>query len=565
MVGRGSRMSVLVCMLLASAVLSGPAEWVLAPAPPDSSSVREALEADPMGVLLVAARTGWFPDWLSPDSLAACLGEDPSRARTAAWATRMAGHPFASCDAVPMMEFGATTLLPTEVQAVYRPELMDAALRRVLHAFAENLEPDSVAPLVQRIGACWDLFPDNTRSLSLEVLGRLRVDLTGVLDDDQVLLAGLRASARYWSETGRIHSFPMAGECLPLEAAYIAACAPPWEAAGMLSDPRWTVRFRALGRCSASDAGLLLDDPVPYIALTAAVVRRDSGFTDGGARLRELAAVPGPVGVLAAGELCAGDSVLLAELMREGTPAIRAAAQSAWLADSLPVSASLEEAWISDPYWLVPMNWAWQRVDSGDSLGAERVLNLLLEHQGSTDRSPELLEEAVGLLGLLHGEVADAPSVSWRGFELPFGVDSGGPSTAILRTDAGDFTIDLWDEVAPIACAGFRYLAETGFYDGIEFHRVIPGFVAQGGCPEGNGMGGPGYELPGEPSMMSFDRGVLGMADAGPGTAGSQFFIMLDHHGRLDGRYTAFGRIREGCPIDDITVGTVISGITLID
>jgi peptidyl-prolyl cis-trans isomerase B (cyclophilin B) len=558
-------MSAPAFMLLVSAVLSSPAEWVLAPVPPDSSSVREALEVDPMGVLLVAARTGWFPDWLSPDSLAACLGEDPALARTAAWAARMAGYPFASCTAAPMMEFGATTLLPTEVQAVTRPELMDAALRRVLHDFAENLEPDSVAPLVQRIGAGWDLFPDSTRSLSLEVLGRLRVDLTGVLDDEQVLLAGLHAAARYWSETGSVHSFPMAGECLPLEAAYIAACAPPREAAWMLSDPRWAVRFRALGRCGAADAGLLLDDPVPYVALTAAVVRRDSGFADGGKRLRELVAVPGPVGALATGLLDAGDSLLLTELMRDGTPAIRAAAQSAWLADSLPVSPTLEEAWISDPYWLVPIGWVWQLVDSGDSLGAERVLDVLLEQPGSRDCSPDLLEEAVGLRDLLRGGSTEEPEHGWHGFELPFGVDSGGPSIAILHTDAGDFTIDLWDEVAPIACSGFRYLAETGFYDGLAFHRVIPGFVAQGGCPEGNGMGGPGYELPGEPSMRGFDRGVLGMADAGPGTAGSQFFIMLDHHGRLDGRYTAFGQIRVGSPIDDITVGTVISGITLMD
>jgi len=558
-------MSAFACLLIASAFLSAPAEWVLSPEPPDSAAVREALEEDPLGVLLVAARTGWFPSWLSPDSLAACLGEDPALARTAAWAARMAGHPFSSCDAVPMMEFGATTLIPTEVQAVYRPELMDAALRRVLHAYAEGLEPDSIPPLVQRIGIGWNSFPDGTRSLSLEVLGRLRVDLAGLLDDDQVLMAGLRASARYWSETGGTHSFPIAGECLPLEAGYMAACATPDEATAMLSDPRWAVRFRALGRCRAEDAALLLEDPVPYVVLTAAVLRRDSGFADGGERLLDLVAVPGPVGILAAGQLGPGDSLLLSELMLEGAPAMRAAAQSAWLADSLPVSASLEGAWISDPYWVIPMSRAWQLADMGDSLGAERVLSLLLEQPGSADRSPELLEEAEGLRELLRGEADGETVAGWHGFELPFGIDSGAPSAAILHTDAGDFTIDLWNDVAPIACAGFRYLAGNGFYDGIAFHRVIPGFVAQGGCPDGNGMGGPGYALPGEPSMMGFDRGVLGMADAGPGTAGSQFFIMLDHHGRLDGRYTAFGRVREGSPIDDITVGTVITGITLME
>jgi cyclophilin family peptidyl-prolyl cis-trans isomerase len=557
-------MSTLACILIVSAMLSVPQEWVLSPEPPDSTAVRTALEEDPLGVLLVAARTGWYPAWLSPDSLAACLGEAPLLARTAAWATRMAGRPFASCGAVPMMEFGATTILPTEVQAVYRPELMDASLRRVLHAYAEGLEPDSVTPLVQRIGIGWSSFPDGTRSLSLEVLGRLRVDLTGILDDDQVLMAGLRASARYWSETGGTHSFPMAGECLTLEAGYMAACATPDEAAAMLSDPRWAVRFRALGRCRAEDAALLLEDPVSYVALTAAVLRRDSGFADGGERLRELVAVPGPVGILAAGQLASGDSLLLSDLMMESAPAIRAAAQSAWLEDSLPVSASLEAVWLADPYWPVPVGWAWHLVSLEDSLEAERVLFVLLNRTETEDPAPEVREQALELLDALRG-VEPAEDTGWRGFDLPFAIDPGTPSAAILHTDAGDFTLDLWNDVAPIACAGFVYLAGNGFYDGLAFHRVIPGFVAQGGCPQGNGMGGPGYELPGEPSMMGFDRGVVGMADAGPGTAGSQFFIMLDHHGRLDGRYTAFGRVREGGPIDDITVGTVITGITLME
>jgi peptidyl-prolyl cis-trans isomerase B (cyclophilin B) len=135
------------------------------------------------------------------------------------------------------------------------------------------------------------------------------------------------------------------------------------------------------------------------------------------------------------------------------------------------------------------------------------------------------------------------------------------PDTVILRTDAGDFRIDLWLKTAPVACSSFLNLAESGFYNGIRFHRVIPGFVAQAGCPEGVGTGGPGYTLPNERSTRHFSRGVLGMADAGLNTAGSQFFIMLDDHGRLDGRYTAFGRILNTENLDEITVGTTINEV----
>jgi len=133
------------------------------------------------------------------------------------------------------------------------------------------------------------------------------------------------------------------------------------------------------------------------------------------------------------------------------------------------------------------------------------------------------------------------------------------PARVILVTDVGSFTIELWKDVAPVTCAGFAWLASNSFYDGVYFHRVIPGFVAQGGCPEGNGLGGPGYVLPNERSLAEFSRGVVGMADAGLNTGGSQFFIMLDDHNRLDCRYTAFGKVVEGLErLDEITVGTRI-------
>ncbi len=177
-----------------------------------------------------------------------------------------------------------------------------------------------------------------------------------------------------------------------------------------------------------------------------------------------------------------------------------------------------------------------------------------------------MIDEYVSVLyNRLNGveEEESSEDSGWIQYLLPFNIETAVPDTVIIRTDAGDIWLNLWGDTAPIACSGFLYLAESGFYDGISFHRVIPGFVAQAGCPEGVGTGGPGYNLPTERSVAHFGRGVLGMADAGLNTAGSQFFIMLDDHGRLDGRYTVFGCVINTEFLDEITVGTVITDIVL--
>ena len=115
-----------------------------------------------------------------------------------------------------------------------------------------------------------------------------------------------------------------------------------------------------------------------------------------------------------------------------------------------------------------------------------------------------------------------------------------------MHTERGDFTIDLLIDVAPVTVNNFVFLAREGFYDGTTFHRVIPGFVAQGGDPTGSGRGGPGYRFPDEISETPFDAGVVGMANAGPNTNGSQFYVMLADAPQLTGRYSAFGRISDG-------------------
>ena len=117
---------------------------------------------------------------------------------------------------------------------------------------------------------------------------------------------------------------------------------------------------------------------------------------------------------------------------------------------------------------------------------------------------------------------------------------------------------ELYEEVAPITVANFEKLANDGFYDGLIFHRVIPGFMIQGGDPKGTGMGGPGYEIKGEfaangwKNDLKHTRGVLSMARAmDPDSAGSQFFIMVADAPHLDGQYAAFGKVTEGIEAAD--------------
>ncbi len=120
---------------------------------------------------------------------------------------------------------------------------------------------------------------------------------------------------------------------------------------------------------------------------------------------------------------------------------------------------------------------------------------------------------------------------------------------------------ELYPEIAPVTVENFEKLANDGFYDGLTFHRVIPGFMIQGGCPRGNGTGGPGYTIKGEFTMNGFKndlkhtKGVLSMARAmDPNSAGSQFFVMVADAPHLDGQYASFGKVTEGMDTADFIV-----------
>jgi cyclophilin family peptidyl-prolyl cis-trans isomerase/protein-disulfide isomerase len=132
----------------------------------------------------------------------------------------------------------------------------------------------------------------------------------------------------------------------------------------------------------------------------------------------------------------------------------------------------------------------------------------------------------------------------------PMVVDVTKVYEATITTSKGDFTVELYPEKAPLAVNSFVFLATEGFYNNVEFHRVIPGFVAQVGDPTGLGMGGPGYEYANEISDLKFDsEGVLGVANAGANTNGSQFFITYAAQTALDGGYTVFGKVIEGMDV----------------
>ena len=124
------------------------------------------------------------------------------------------------------------------------------------------------------------------------------------------------------------------------------------------------------------------------------------------------------------------------------------------------------------------------------------------------------------------------------------------PIATIVMEDGSEIVIELFPKKAPNTVNNFIYLAKKGFYDGLTFHRVIPGFVIQGGDPLGTGMGGPGYSIKGEFNDISFEEGIVGMArTSNPDSAGSQFFITLAKAEFLNGRYCAFGKVIKGMEV----------------
>ena len=141
--------------------------------------------------------------------------------------------------------------------------------------------------------------------------------------------------------------------------------------------------------------------------------------------------------------------------------------------------------------------------------------------------------------------------------------------TAVIETAKGTIRFELYEDLAPITTANFIGLAESNFYDGLNFHRVEPGFVIQGGCPLGNGMGGSEKRIPLEvtPNLRHGEAGAVAMArSSDPNSASSQFYITLGNASFLDGNYAVFGRVTEGqSVVDSIRVGDKMTSVKIVD
>lgn len=146
----------------------------------------------------------------------------------------------------------------------------------------------------------------------------------------------------------------------------------------------------------------------------------------------------------------------------------------------------------------------------------------------------------------------------------PIQIDTNRTYRALIKTNKGDIQLQLNPAEAPITVNNFVALARDGFYDGVTFHRVVPQFVIQGGDPTGSGSGGPGYKFQDEPVKRPYKTGTLAMANAGPNTNGSQFFICLEDQPGLPPNYTIFGDTVGGMDVvRNIRVGDVMQSVTI--
>jgi cyclophilin family peptidyl-prolyl cis-trans isomerase len=135
-----------------------------------------------------------------------------------------------------------------------------------------------------------------------------------------------------------------------------------------------------------------------------------------------------------------------------------------------------------------------------------------------------------------------------------------------VSTPKGDIVFELYADDAPLTVSNFVYLAEMGYYNGLTFHRYVPGFVIQGGDPLGNGTGGPGYKFQDEPVRRDYEAGTVAMANAGPDTNGSQFFICLEDQPTLPKAYTIFGKVVKGMEVvEQIRVGDAMTEVSVRD
>ncbi len=183
---------------------------------------------------------------------------------------------------------------------------------------------------------------------------------------------------------------------------------------------------------------------------------------------------------------------------------------------------------------------------------------------GSLSRIAGIILVLVTLLLASCGSQAPEPKSKTYSAPPPMKIDTNKQYTATIKTKKGDLVLELFASDVPVTVNNFVFLAREGFYDGTTFHRVIPGFMAQGGDPTGTGSGTPGYSFADEFTEHTHVAGALSMAHSGPNTNGCQFFITYTPQHRLDGKHSVFGQLIEGMDIlEKIEPGDAIIRITI--
>ena len=570
-----------VCALALTAALAltgsppEPLLWSLGDRPPDRPVIEEAMLSEPVATALFFVRTGYIDDACAiPEWLRSLAGEAPASgdaARYASWAMAVL-FPDSTVRGLDPVQQEFLPVPPGSLSGALSgcadEEWTAALFRRLIHLSADGRAPELLDGDSLMVARLLPGAPATVLAPALEAMGRLGIEgmeagLPGPFSLDP---RGRRALLRYLSETGGQLRLPEDWDTLPVvDLVYAARCDVSEEnLAALRGSGEWAVRFEVARAAPVWLIEPLASDRVPQVALEAATRLRDAGSQRALRLLESMVSETGPIAYQATSRLDSASVDLLLVLAADADRSMRAAAQEALLAIGGGYLPGMEETWLEDPYWLIPCRYLFSL--SSDSESVDRSVRLareLLRERGGSDEDlalclEELIEWSVG------EREEDQEEDGWTGHGgLPFDPACGVlPGAMTISTSEGDMVVELFADLAPVTCASFVHLAESGFYDGIRFHRVIPAFVAQAGCPEGNGTGGPGYLLPNERSLVRYERGVVGMADAGLDTGGSQFFLMLDRATRLDGRYTAFGRVIEGREtLDRISVGTRILSI----
>ncbi len=414
------------------------------------------------------------------------------------------GNPLPTAQEAALIEYGDAFMLPES------PDMARFAILRQLHRMAFQMPQEPVQQLAEYITVNWGDLDTETRNLWREFSGR-----TGLpVPSDEVTQENLTSILRYASESGNPPPDVNPDELTDLQRFHYVNTLTPYEVEEYMNDPSWAIRIAVMQK-NPNLGFEMLDDPSPYVAMNAALATGRSDL------LLNMSSLPGPIGHMSLSGV--GQVPILEDsLFRSSDPAIRAASLIALLELGWRIPDSKINYLLNDEYLLV-----------GEITAEATVSNFAFPEPGAMPQEAPAIEDV--------------------------------PDDILIVTDAGDFTLTFYKDSAPVTCRSFWHLAETGFYDGIYFHRVIPGFVAQAGCPEGNGYGGPGYAIPAENNTEAFNKGVVGMADSGIDTGGSQFFIMLDSQRRLDCRYTVFGVVNDTSDLEKIEIGTRILEIRAVN